>query len=200
MLTPQVGFGLRTPQPCKQLVTLQAELDNEVDDISAQFRRQGQPTVTRLSDSLFVGGYPSDHDLVGLYGENVRTVVTVCGGSDRIRSIPACCPGMEVLTLNTVDASDYFILVADFDDFASIVDKALLQGGVYVHCVAGVNRSVTLVAAYLISRHEHTPLSAVRLFRECGRPVILDNRSFRRQLVEFFLETTNAPRRTITAC
>eukprot|EP00672_Neobodo_designis_P028592 CAMPEP_0174852810 /NCGR_PEP_ID=MMETSP1114-20130205/26872_1 /TAXON_ID=312471 /ORGANISM="Neobodo designis, Strain CCAP 1951/1" /LENGTH=196 /DNA_ID=CAMNT_0016087427 /DNA_START=38 /DNA_END=629 /DNA_ORIENTATION=+ len=128
MPTPQLGAALMTPQPCKEMLAMEAELDCEIDYISAQFRSQGQPTVTRLTDSIFVGGFPSPADLSRLHRDGVRTVITVCGGSDRIRCIPPECEGLRVVSMNTVDAGDYFILVSDFDDFAGIMDEALESG------------------------------------------------------------------------
>ena len=189
MPTPQTGAVLMTPQPCQKMLSLSAELDREIDEVTLRCRRNGQSTITRLTSAIFVGGFPSPSDLCRLYRENVRTVITVCGGSERISSVPEECEHLQIKTLNTDDASDYFILVTDFDNFAVLMDEALRVGNVLVHCVAGVNRSVTLTAAYMVSRYGHTPLSVVRLFRESGRPVILDNRGFRRQLIEFYLET-----------
>jgi protein tyrosine phosphatase len=53
---------------------------------------------------------------------------------------------------------------------------------VYVHCFAGISRSSTLVAAYLILRYEMTPNAAIEAIR-AKRPQVDPNPGFRGQLV-----------------
>lgn len=90
------------------------------------------------------------------------------------------------------------IIVADIDDYISAVDEmrefitkhletlhiALISGdNVYVHCHAGMSRSVTFVLAYLMEYHDYTLEEAYDHVRE-HRPCICPNPGFHRLLVE----------------
>jgi protein-tyrosine phosphatase len=176
---------LCTPQPCKRLVELQAQLDAELDDTHADLRRYGQPLMTEVFPGLIVGGFPSPTDLDQLYSAGVRTVVTVCGADQR----PAVSDQFAHHVFDARDATDYYILVTDYDSFAEVLDAAFERNEkVFVHCIAGVNRSTTLCLAYVVHRRGLTPIQAVRALRAKGRPIILENHSFRRQLIEFYLD------------
>ena len=72
-----------------------------------------------------------------------------------------------------------------FSDVCRFIDDALSRhptNTVYVHCFAGISRSSTLVAAYLILRDRLTPNAAIELIR-AKRPRVDPNPGFRQQLV-----------------
>jgi protein-tyrosine phosphatase len=58
--------------------------------------------------------------------------------------------------------------------------------GVLVHCVAGINRSATLLIAYLVERRGMSLIDAISLCFQ-KRPIILTNEAFAVSLVERFL-------------
>jgi protein-tyrosine phosphatase len=77
-----------------------------------------------------------------------------------------------------------------FDSSISFIDDAIRMGKtVYVHCYAGVSRSPTIVAAYLIKMHNMTTVDALKYIAE-RRPCIDPNEGFRAALRKW--ETVSA--------
>uniref|UniRef100_A0AC34FEN4 Protein-tyrosine-phosphatase n=1 Tax=Panagrolaimus sp. ES5 TaxID=591445 RepID=A0AC34FEN4_9BILA len=71
------------------------------------------------------------------------------------------------------------------DDALKYIDKVLTSGGsLLVHCEVGVSRSIAIVAAYLMKKHEWNPSKAI-LFIQNSRPIACPNQSFIRQLAIF---------------
>lgn len=69
-----------------------------------------------------------------------------------------------------------------FEEAANYIHDAVLDGGkVLIHCMAGISRSATITAAYLMLRHNHTVEKALKTIRH-SRPV-RPNEGFIRQLV-----------------
>ncbi|KJE97610.1 dual specificity protein phosphatase 9 [Capsaspora owczarzaki ATCC 30864] len=70
-------------------------------------------------------------------------------------------------------------------DGVKFIDSAIEGGGaVLVHCQAGISRSSTFVAAYLMFKHNYTVEQALGIIRD-ARPIISPNPGFRRQLGEY---------------
>ena len=81
-----------------------------------------------------------------------------------------------------------FPLIRDYyDTFEKVMDIFLRDPGcrcVYVHCQAGMNRSATLLAAYLHKRFG-IPMEKVVEVMAKQRPCVMTNPSFVEQLEEF---------------
>jgi protein-tyrosine phosphatase len=173
---------LQTPQPTSAFV-------QAARDVEAALRREADPSArclefdaTRLTDWLFVGSFPSPDVVVWLCRSlGVTHIVNACSGEKLHGNLP-----LPILNLSCIDDQDCYILDDNFHHFQQFVDSARSQGGiVFVHCMAGVNRSVALCAAYLIYAFGWTAAEAVSHVRACGRAPVLTNSSFRRQLVDF---------------
>ena len=68
--------------------------------------------------------------------------------------------GIPAYDTITFDLSKYFKNAADF------IDQALQSGGrVLVHCHAGISRSATIVACYLMLKKSMTAQEAIRTIR-----------------------------------
>src|SRR5437870_10377941 len=69
-----------------------------------------------------------------------------------------------------------------FDDCIQFIDDAIEKGGkVLVHCMCGISRSATIVAAYLIDKCHYSDEEAINIIKEY-RDCINPNPGFRRQL------------------
>ncbi|KAL4235103.1 Dual specificity protein phosphatase 3 [Mactra antiquata] len=75
-----------------------------------------------------------------------------------------------------------FSLYEYFNEAASFIDDAVNnEGKIYVHCVAGVSRSATIVIAFLMLRRKLPLMDAVKIVREDRG--ILPNDGFLNELV-----------------
>jgi hypothetical protein len=90
--------------------------------------------------------------------------------------------GIAYLQLSAHDDQHFPLLDTFLKPASEFISSAHAVGGaVLVHCMAGVNRSATIVVAYLMMRDRRNLLE---LFAECSaaRPSILQNPSFQLQL------------------
>jgi|SouAtlMetagenome_1021521.scaffolds.fasta_scaffold336917_1 dual specificity phosphatase 12 len=68
----------------------------------------------------------------------------------------------KYLVIQTADQEDQD-LSSLFKRTSAFIDSGVRAGGVLVHCFAGVSRSSTVVAAYLMDRHQMTAKDALVL-------------------------------------
>ena len=72
-----------------------------------------------------------------------------------------------------------------FLEAAMFIKNALAQGGrVFVHCYAGISRSTSCIAAFLMYEHGLSLSTSLDLIRQ-GRGIINPNPGFRKQLHSF---------------
>jgi len=96
----------------------------------------------------------------------------------------------KYLSLPAIDVES-FDLSQHFDNSNRFISETLENdpdNKIYVHCVCGVSRSVSIVCAYLIQEHGLTPLEAIKKIksqRDCANP----NEGFVSQLQKYL--TTN---------
>eukprot|EP01061_Rhynchopus_euleeides_P014116 TRINITY_DN24529_c0_g1_i1.p1 TRINITY_DN24529_c0_g1~~TRINITY_DN24529_c0_g1_i1.p1 ORF type:complete len:382 (+),score=108.87 TRINITY_DN24529_c0_g1_i1:247-1392(+) len=81
------------------------------------------------------------------------------------------------------DEDDYPLLQYHLAEATEFLQRAEKDGKtVLVHCYAGVNRAATITIAYLVQTHRYPLMKAIRLVHS-KRPIILQNKSFREQLI-----------------
>ncbi|MGF1503958.1 MAG: dual specificity protein phosphatase family protein [Chloroflexi bacterium] len=138
------------------------------------------PDFSPITEQLYVGGYLEDGDWHILAALGVTVDINLMGEAQD-RFTPHAAPDVY-LWLPIVDwtAPDQQTLQTG----ARFIELMVEQGrSVYVHCFAGVGRSPTLAAAYLVT----TGLSsseALQLLKE-KRPVVDPNRAQIRALQAF---------------
>lgn len=183
-----------TPQTSRFEIDLRSRVDQILCGIDSEQRRRRAAAVTQLTDYLYIGGAPTEETVHILKQQQVEYIINVVSGEhptpqwivDR---------GFLAEAIDARDQHDYYILTHHYEHFRQLINLVRSrEGRVFVHCLAGVNRSVTLCAAYLMEYEKLDVCEVIELFAAQGRPVILDNKGFRRELVDFYANTL-MPRR-----
>lgn len=129
----------------------------------------------RVLDGLFIGAIGAAKSLEALAALGITHIVNAspivpCYHKDTLR----------YQLVGVYDAADAPI-DAFFEPCNAFIDEGRAQGGVLVHCYAGVSRSATLILAYLVGREGMAPKQALQRLRE-ARPAAQPNAGFLRQL------------------
>ena len=128
---------------------------------------------------LYLGGLASALDAAALAERNIQCVVSAHEEEQRP---PACLWHMMQLA----DRADTDIL-RELHGVCDLLAEQQLGAGsraALVHCIAGMSRSCTLVAAFLVRERRMSLRDAMGLIK-ARRPGVAPNRGFWRQLVEF---------------
>ncbi|WKY00125.1 hypothetical protein Q1695_014749 [Nippostrongylus brasiliensis] len=145
-----------------------------------RFRNRLGTEMNEIIPNLFLGSLRDATDVEQLKKNRIQYVVSV-------HDLSARHPAHEHLKVlriqlsdcSSSDISSHFAATNQF-----IHAARLKQAAVLVHCLAGVSRSATVVAAYLITVCDLSFLNALSLISR-KRPVINPNFGFRMQLCSF---------------
>ncbi|KAA8495784.1 Dual specificity protein phosphatase 26 [Porphyridium purpureum] len=97
---------------------------------------------------------------------------------------------VSFLRVPAYDTESFDLLSEVIPSCVSFIDEAINQypqGRVFVHCYAGVNRSVAVIVAYLMQIERSNLIDAIEDLWSKRGSRILSNGSFQRQLVQFEL-------------
>jgi protein-tyrosine phosphatase len=125
-------------------------------------------------DGIYVGDWKSVHELKNI----VKAVVNARRQSDDdIQSLD-----MLHIPIDDTESSN---ISAYFEASNAFIDRHVRRNEkVLVHCFAGMSRSVTLLAAYIMWKHHVNDHEALRIIKE-RRSIIKPNPGFLRQLREY---------------
>lgn len=190
-----VSFNSIRSLPAQEIMALPklSSLDlrgNDFDrlDLSQEF-------ITRFGDGLLIEGDTPDEILPGVWlgsynaaknkfwlrRNNVTHILTIAKGLD---DVPDEKDGFNKLLIEIEDLPDES-LKNHLDQCMKFIYMAVEKNqGVLVHCVAGVSRSATVVAAYVALQDRSTAQEALAKVK-AKRPGINPNDGFRRQLEEY---------------
>jgi dual specificity phosphatase 12 len=138
--------------------------------------------MSEIIPNLWVGNLDLTYDLEFLRSAHITHIVTVLEREHGTHAMAAL--RVEQLSFRLADYDDAPI----YDTFLPVcefIDAALLGGGaVYVHCLMGISRSPTIVAAYLIWKRGVGLEEALRILR-AARPIIEPNNGFLSALLKW---------------
>ena len=137
-------------------------------------------------DDIFVGNISTAHNKEILNRHRITHVISALSG------LPELYPeSYDYKTLDLLD-NKYQDIYHEFNETNKFIDTALKNDGrVYVHCMAGRSRSVTIVCAYLMYKYGYTPNEALKIIktqRECAQP----NEGFMEQLNRYYYDLKRA--------
>ncbi|KAG1805354.1 protein-tyrosine phosphatase-like protein [Suillus subaureus] len=137
---------------------------------------------------VWIGDLQSALDVKGLKERNIFSVLTAMRGKVTIHAI------FNRYQVNVDDSANEDVLV-HFLPSISFIQNELDKGrGVLVHCMAGISRSATIVAAYLMYSLKLDPESAVDMIRTV-RSIAEPNEGFMEQLKVFHQSSYKFTRR-----
>ena len=128
---------------------------------------------------LFIGSLDSIYDTETLNKAGITHIIVAIAGFK-----PPFPNEFNYLVVNALD-SEYTDISSIFDTTNQFIDSAFEQlGKVLIVCMAGVSRSSTILAAYIISTFGVTSRLALDMIRS-GRNIIEPNKEFKKQLEIF---------------
>ncbi|KAF8137555.1 hypothetical protein EV363DRAFT_1318315 [Boletus edulis] len=138
---------------------------------------------------LWIGNLPSALDVESLKAKKIFSVVTAMRGKITINAT------FNKYQINIDDSADEDVLV-HFLPSISFIQMELDKGrGVLVHCQAGLSRSATIVAAYLMYTRKLDPSAALDMIKAL-RPHTEPNQGFLEQLEIFHQASYKISRRS----
>lgn len=131
--------------------------------------------MSKVLPGLYLGNFRDAKDLEQLETNNITHILSIHDSAKKLLE------NKEYLCILASDNPSQD-LIQFFPECIDFIHKARLNGGgVLVHCLAGVSRSVTVVAAYIMtvtSLGWRDALNAIRGARNCANP----NFGFQKQL------------------
>lgn len=165
--------------PSKQLVKVKCERCS-AKIIESQFVSHLSNHSSMILPYLYLGGERNAHNLIELTERTrIGYILNV--------SWESACKYPDRFEYKRIDISDHGDqdMVSILEDAVSFIEKSKNQGtNILVHCVQGISRSATVVAAYLMKCKGWTRDYALDYVKRC-RPVVNPNQGFRDQLKQY---------------
>jgi protein-tyrosine phosphatase len=142
--------------------------------------------MSQILSNLWLGNLNLLHDLEFLQENKITHVISLF--EEDVETKPLRILHITQLSIKIYDRDeapiyDYFKRCIDF------IDRAIESGGnVYVHCFMGISRSPTIVAAYLIQKHNMTASKALQFIQNI-RSIVDPNDGFRAALARWEIST-----------
>ena len=140
-------------------------------------KARGAVTLNRVDDHVLIGGYLAAACPWAVRGAGVTRIVkmfdddeTYFGGATRLS-------GIEYAVFPAEDHPDFDIRPAASAAFSAVLAAVAANEQVLVHCHAGVSRSATVVALYLMRKHGWSSGAAIGHLQSI-RPIVRPNPGF----------------------
>ncbi|XP_013784671.2 dual specificity protein phosphatase 19-like isoform X2 [Limulus polyphemus] len=134
--------------------------------------------VAEVTPRLFIGSQDVAQDLDILHRIHVTHILNVATGIPNLYEQEFIYKRINIFDLPETNIRIFF------DDCFYFIDSGRQEGGVLVHCNAGVSRSATIVVGYLMNREKLSLDEALSKVISV-RPFIRPNDGFMQQLIEY---------------
>mmetsp|Transcript_54324 Transcript_54324/g.48900 ORF Transcript_54324/g.48900 Transcript_54324/m.48900 type:complete len:526 (+) Transcript_54324:49-1626(+) len=146
--------------------------------IDKKIKEDGVPS--KIIDGLYLGSIGAAKNLQWLKSNNITHILCVAGG------IGQCYPKQfiyKVIDINDAPSED---ISSHFKSSFTFIENAIniKHGNVLCHCFAGMSRSVTVTAAYLMQKNKMHAVPALKFVKQC-RQQANPNAGFIVQLIKF---------------
>ena len=157
------------------------------DQIQDQSMQQSNLPVP-ITDNVYLGNAISVKDVALLESLGVTAVLNMAGKQAQLckSTIKAYeTRGIRYKRINAEDDENYNLLQNDWDEAFEFIKASTRDGSgkCVVNCVAGINRSGLIVAAYYMMTTQSNVLETVKHVRKQRGNFALCNESFQQQLV-----------------
>ncbi|CAD8141065.1 unnamed protein product [Paramecium octaurelia] len=130
--------------------------------------------------SLFLGNIDSANDISLLKKHRITAILSVC-----VSKIPYIVSSrMKQYEHYILDDCENENIYRYFNPSFQFIEKARQTGNVLVHCMAGISRSASIIAAYLMKKHNITFKQALQQLQR-KRWQIYPNDGFVKQLLQY---------------
>ncbi len=127
---------------------------------------------------LFIGSQEVASNFSELGKHGIKAILNVAVGVSQIHY-----QNVDYKSMPIFDLPDFDIR-ACFEEALDFITRSMEKCPVLVHCNAGISRSATIIAAYLIREKEMTFSEALKLIKD-ARPAARPNEGFIKQLVSY---------------
>jgi protein-tyrosine phosphatase len=150
--------------------------ENILEKVEVSISEMPHEEIDKITEKVYLGNYLGAEDVEYLSKIKVSNVL-ICAkqGTEHAKD------KFIYKKLEIEDSFQEFIIV-HFKDCIQFIEEA--NGNVYVHCMAGISRSVTIVIAYLMWKNK-LPYKDAYWFVKNKRKFISPNEGFVKQLKKF---------------
>lgn len=156
------------------------------DEIQAQSLRQMEMPV-RITDNIYLGNVSSVEAVTKLEALGITAVLNMAGPvALKHKTVQAYeSLGIRYKRITADDEHDYPLLRNHWEEAHDYIKSSTKNGKdkCVIHCVAGINRSALIVAAYYMLTTQTPVLETVKHIRKQRGNVALSNEGFQQQLV-----------------
>jgi protein tyrosine phosphatase len=130
--------------------------------------------ISHIFGNIYFGGSDFQNQMIIFNKYNIKAVLSVGGAK--------LCDYIE--NYKIIDVGDFpeENIEKYFEECVNFINEHSARAGILIHCSAGVSRSPTIAAAYIINKYPHIPLETIICFLRSTRCVIEPNAGFITQL------------------
>ena len=142
-----------------------------------------QTEINKIINNIYLGDINGALDINQLNNNNIKNIITVLLGGIPIFD------NYNYLIINVIDNEynyKYNNISKFFDQTNQFIENSIKKNeNVYIHCIAGISRSATIICAYLIWKYNMTVDESINKIKQ-SRNIINPNKYFREQLHNYY--------------